>query len=156
ELWEWRKIGAPERSVVIAKEKSTIVGCVGVVPASVMVTGSQVNTSWQQDSIVAPAMRRQGLGKRLVSEGAEGWDLVLAKGTSEPMYALRKSLGFRDVPNSNYLVRESKRMGDDRVHSLLRSFIPLSQNPQHIPIKPIGTFDQSFDSLAKKLSNEHV
>jgi GNAT superfamily N-acetyltransferase len=155
-LWEWRKIGVPKWSAAIAEVNSTIVGCVGVVPASVTVKGCRVKASWQQDSLVAPSMRRRGLGKRLVGEGARGWDLVLAKGTSEPMYALRKSLGFRDVPNSNYLIRECKRGAASKTYSLWRSLIPLPQNASHVPVEPVEAFDQSFDSLAKQLSKEDI
>ena len=156
-LWEWRKIGTPNWSAAIADVHGSIVGCVGVLPAAVVVEGYQVRASWQQDSLVAPAMRRRGVGKELVSEGSAGWDLVLAKGTSKPMYALRKSVGFRDVPNSTYLIREHRPRPADETHIPLGSpKRPLPQNFSRIPVDPVDAFDQSFNLLAEQMSKEDI
>ena len=113
-FWSWRQENETQNggeTVVIAKGDEKIVGSVGIVPASMTVDGYPIRAAWQQDSLVSPAMRGKGLGKRLVAKAAEGWDLILAKGTSEAMYGLRKSVGFLDVPNVGYMVRVCKPRG---------------------------------------------
>lgn len=170
-LWKWRKNEASysggERAI-IAKKGGQIVGCVGIVPAYVKLKGKSIKTSWQQDSVVSLSMRGKGLGKQLVSSGAEGWGLVIAKGTSKPMYRLRKSLGFLDVPNSDYLLRVCKprHLSLERLKkSLLEWMIYIwkSSVTMLIPrpntlvkIEEIDSFDKSFDDLAETLSKENT
>jgi predicted N-acetyltransferase YhbS len=166
--WRWRnknKNASGGEMAVIAKADGDIVGCVGIMSADVTLNGDRIKTSWQQDSLVSPAMRGKGLGKQLVNEGGKGWDMAMAKGTSKAMYGLRKSLGFLDVPNSDYLLRICKPRAMVRTlkERLVEYILWLWKNLIHIPgedpaidIKPIDAFDQSFDILADELSKENV
>jgi GNAT superfamily N-acetyltransferase len=167
-FWQWRhenKEVSGGETAVIAKEKGKVVGCVGIVPAMITMKGLRIKASWQQDSLVSPAMRGKGLGKRLVKEGAEGWDLVMAKGTNKPMYGLRKSLSFIDVPKSNYLIRvcnvrdEAKSVKEHLVEYVLRlwkSFLSIPKKDDEIEVKPINSFDKSYNNLADELVKENV
>jgi GNAT superfamily N-acetyltransferase len=167
-LWKWRQdlreISGGE-TAAIAKKDGKIVGCVGIVPAAVTVKGHRINASWQQDSLVSPAMRGKGLGKSVVNKAAEGWNMAMAKGTSGPMYGLRRKLGFRDVPNSDYLVRVNKvrtqysKFRDRVAESLLicwKTLLPLPKGNLSLEIKRVASFDKTFDRLAEQLSNERV
>ncbi len=115
-LYEWRRL-SPKASggvaTFVARSGSEIVGALNAIAFDLAVNGTMLRASWQQDSIVHPRMRGKGIGKLLVETAAEGWDVVMAKGTSPPMYHLRKSVGFKDVPNSNYsrLVMSPFRIG---------------------------------------------
>jgi len=145
-LWKWRQeqqeISGGE-TAAIAKKHGKIVGCVGIVPANLIVRGKPVKASWQQDSLVSR------------------WDLVLAKGTSKAMYGLRKSIGFADVPNSDYLVRVQKpRLRRGELKESLGEYglyfwkivLPLPKRGSSINLKEIDAFDQSFDNLAERNS----
>jgi len=166
--WNWKnktRDASNREMAVIAKADDNIVGCVGIAPADVMLNGDRIKTSWQQNSLVSPSMRGKGLGKRLVNEGSKGWALVMAKGTSKAMYGLRKSLGFLDVPNSDYLLRVCKPRTEGRTVKerlveyilwLWKNLIPLPGEDITTNIKPIDTFDQTFDILADDLSKENV
>lgn len=111
QYWQWRK-QAPEscgkEEVAIAFWQGGIVGSVGAVTAPITFAGRKICAAWQQDSLVAPSARGKGIGRALVEKSAEGWDQVMAKGTSDAMYALRRSVGFLDVPNSTCLLRVLK------------------------------------------------
>jgi hypothetical protein len=73
------------------------------------------------------------------------------------MYALRKSVGFRDVPNSTYLIREHRpRTVDKTPFPLGSSKQPSSQNFLRIPVDSVEAFDKSFNSLAKQMSKEDI
>ena len=107
-LWNWRKACLPAsggETAVIARYRGDIVGAVGIVPVSLTVSGRSIHACWQQDSLVSSAMRGMGVGKKLVTEAAEGYDVVMAKGTSNAMYGLRKSIGFQDVLHNDVMVR---------------------------------------------------
>lgn len=88
----------------VVRHQSAIVGAVSAVPFKVTCAGERISAAWQQDSVVDPRMRGQGLGSMLVELAAEGADVLLAKGTSDAMYRLRLKSGFRDVPRSEYLI----------------------------------------------------
>lgn len=60
---------------------------------------------WYFDTLVAPEARGLGLAKKLVKAAAVGWDYVMAKGSSDVMYHVRRSIGFLDVGNDSYRVR---------------------------------------------------
>jgi hypothetical protein len=135
------------------------------VPAIVTLSGSKFSATWQQDSLVSSEARGKGVGKRLVEKGMDGWEITMAKGTSDAMYGLRKSLGFVDVPNSDYLVKVCKKRAEygklrDRLAECLLLFwkvvLPLPKADPSIEIKSVDSFDKSFDQLSEKLSQEHV
>jgi len=162
--WDWRKSNKPDscgETAVIAKEGDNIIGSVGIVPARLNFSNPDVKVSWQQDSLVAPAGRGKGIGKRLVNRGGEGWDLVMAKGTSETMYGLRKKLDFIDVPNSDYLLTIVKpRLAIRRFKQTLMevglflydTFRPVPHRDKCIDVREVETFDSTFDNLAEQAS----
>lgn len=167
-FWQWRqenKEVSGGETAAIAKEKGEVVGCVGIVPVSLNFQGSQIKASWQQDSLVSPSMRGKGLGKKLVNKGMIGWNLVIAKGTSKAMYGLRKSLGFIDVPNSDYLVRICKarplngklleRIGE-HIMFIWKSLLLMPKIDGDIRIQSVDIFDKSFDALADEFSRDNV
>ena len=166
-VWKWRQDNKPisgGESAAIAKYNGKVVGCVGIVPAHISGFGDTVRACWQQDSLVAGTMRGRGVGKRLVEKAAEGWDLLLAKGTSLPMYGLRKSLGFLDARNSNYMVRVSRprKFGFSAkrlVEYLLWIWRMIVVGPRiddRISVCRVEEFDRSFDALAEGLKQKNV
>lgn len=164
QFWNWRQkstLVSGGETAAIAKEEDEMVGCVGIVPASVTLKDLRIRASWQQDSLVLKTMRGKGVGKKLVIDGAKTWDLILAKGTNKAMYGLRKSLGFIDVPNSNYLLLVyrprplSKRVREGLLEYFLylwKTIFPAPKINSLIKIEKIYTFDKSFNILAEKLS----
>lgn len=106
-LWEWRKTAPPEwgpETAVVARIDGRIVGSVGIMKEPLILDGRKIEACWQQDSLVSRAARGKGVGRALVEAAAEGWQLLMAKGTSRAMYALRKAAGFVDVKRSGILV----------------------------------------------------
>jgi len=166
-VWKWRQDNKPisgGESAAIAKYNGKVVGCVGIVPAHISGFGDTVRACWQQDSLVAGTMRGRGVGKRLVEKAAEGWDLLLAKGTSLPMYGLRKSLGFQDVQNSNYLLRvcrprkfsfNVKRYAECLMWIWQIIMVP-PKIDDRISVCRVEEFDRSFDALAEGLKQKNV
>jgi len=167
-LWQWRQESKEVfggETAALAKLEGKVIGSVGIVPAPVTLSGSLIKAWWQQDSLISPGMRGRGLGKKLVKEGGKGWDLVMAKGTSDAMYGLRKSLGFSDVPNSDYLVRvhkprfmvrKLKESGAECALALWRAILPMPRTDSAIDVKEINVFDQTFDFLADELYKDNV
>ena len=167
QFWRWRNENMSicgGENAAIAKYDGKVVGCVGIVPANIHGCGNTVRACWQQDSLVDRAMRGKGVGKRLVEKAAEGWDLLLAKGTSLPMYGLRKSLGFLDARNSNYMVRVSRprKFGFSAkrlVEYLLWIWRMIVVGPRiddRISVCRVEEFDRSFDALAEGLKQKNV
>lgn len=163
-LWHWREQGIPAsggEQAVVAIESSEVVGCVGIVPLIVSINGRHSEAIWQQDSLVSPAMRGQGVGKKIVLEGEKGRQLIMAKGTSNAMYGLRKALGYADVPFSDYLVAVhraqpgmTKKAVMGKVLSLWQKILPLPRLKNALPIKKISVFDSVYDDLASTLARE--
>jgi hypothetical protein len=162
--WDWRqgnKSDSDGESAIIAKEGGQIIGSIGIVPARLNFIKHDVKASWQQDSLVAPEGRGKGIGKKLVNKGGEGWDVVMAKGTSETMYALRKKLDFVDVPNSDYLllvlkprvaIRNLKQSILEAGLFLYDFILPIPGVDKSIEVKEAESFDDSFDQLAELAS----
>ncbi len=137
-----------------------LLGTVNVVPWTLAGGGHEFSVCWQQDSIVSAAARGKGVGKALVNAAAAGWPLVLAKGTSAAMYALRKSAGFVDLPNATYLTRALRPFATGgtwrrRLGTPLLSFrnlfhrLPPPSRPLHL--RELSTFGPSYDALAARL-----
>jgi predicted N-acetyltransferase YhbS len=107
-LYAWRQAGREAAGgirTIAARDGSAIVGAISMLPLGLGVAGSRLSAAWQFDTVVSVDHRGQGIAKKLVDAGAEGLQLVAAKGTQPVMYALRKKLGFHDVPNSTFLLR---------------------------------------------------
>lgn len=167
--WRWRDesvaISKGERAVVTVDSVLGVIGCVGIVPVDIKLAQKGIKTSWQQDSLVSLSARGKGIGKELVVQGGEGWEIILAKGTSTSMYRLRKSLGYRDVPNSNYLLRvcrfgEIQGMAVKKIGFFILRFWSLllgyPKLKQKISIQKIDEFDDSFDELANAVTAKNI
>jgi hypothetical protein len=166
--WKWRQgrdVYYGEEKAVLATMNNEIIGSVGIVPAVVTLNGSRYSAAWQQDSLVSSAARGKGVGKRLVQKGMEGWGITMAKGTSDAMYRLRKSIGFQDVSQSDYLLHvmhpghqslTSTRPLVEMLLWLWAKFIPWPTISEDILIRQIEEFDSSFDLLARKISEENA
>lgn len=166
-LWKWRKKALADfgkEEAIVAKENSNIMGCIGVVPVTLTLGGIKIKSSWQQDSLVSSTMRGKGVGKKLIEGAGRGWEVVMAKGTSNAMYRLRKSIGYRDVPLSNYLVRVCRLRGKgsfkEKAGELAlrawKSLIPLPKPKPEIQVREVDRFDPSFDELCADLKEESV
>jgi GNAT superfamily N-acetyltransferase len=107
-LYLWRLNGEEASGgirTVVARTDAMIVGAISLVPLHVGLRGARVSGAWHVDTVVAASHRGRGIARKLVDISAEGLPLVAAKGTQPVMYALRKDMGFQDVPRSNYLLR---------------------------------------------------
>jgi L-amino acid N-acyltransferase YncA len=167
-FWDWRQNQNPsrrEQKAVAAQEAGEVVGCMSVNPVLLAANNQRIHASWQQDSLILKSMRGRGLGRKLIHEANKGFELTLAKGTSESMYALRKSDGYRDAPHPNYLVRvERPRPLKGRswegvaeyVIAQWRLFLPRPWIDKDIKISEIDSFDSSFNEFAASLAEEKV
>lgn len=79
---------------------------------------------WYFDTLVASDARGLGLAKKLVVASSHGWKYVLAKGSSDIMYHVRKTIGWTDVGNDSYRVRHLRLHGSGV--GLLRRSVQLS------------------------------
>lgn len=158
--WEWRKENLPfsmtEKALMAVHETTKIVGCVGLVPVDICLPDKAISACWQQDSMVSSSVRGQGIGKKLVEKAHDGCDLTLAKGTSTAMYGLRKALGYKDVPRSNYMIRVCRSKGIQgsimkkslfNVLGLWSKLFFFPKKNQKITVQQINEFDDSFDDL---------
>ena len=167
-FWDWRQNENPYRREpkgVAAREDGRIVGCMSVNPVLLVANNRQINAAWQQDSLILKSMRGRGLGRKLIHEANKGFELALAKGTSESMYALRKSDGYHDAPHAYYLIRvEKPRPLEERSWEGIAEYVvarwqflmPLPRIDNDIEIREIDSFDFSFDDLAASLAKENV
>jgi GNAT superfamily N-acetyltransferase len=162
-LFEWRN-SAPQRGNTAwgAWRADELLGTVNTVPCPVVDSGNHFNWSWQQDSIVAEALRGKGVGKLLVEHAACGQPVVIAKGISDTMYRLRKSIGFHDVGNANYLIRVLRpwNVGGSRRRRFLAPFLHLVTPIDHlhaidsgIRVRTIGTFESAYDTILEEDQN---
>lgn len=162
-LYEWRLRGRPASGGVetyVAEREGQLVGAVNAVPVRLSSRGEVFEAVWQQDSIVHPDARGQGIGSRLISYAASQSPIALAKGTVKPMYRLRKRAGFTDVPRDTYLLKPTKPFPGGRRASLKRralfpAFWLAGQLTKRVPTRlqtvEIDRFDASFDRLAEAL-----
>jgi len=163
-FWQWRKKGplpTASESAAIARLNGRIEGCVGIVPVYLASGGQKIHAQWQQDSLVAEPLRGRGIGKKLVQTGWQNFELSMAKGTSDAMYRLRISAGYRDVPNSDYLVRllkarpltaGLKTVFFEKVLSIVVGLFPRPAIDPGIVVRTIERFDESYGRLAESVS----
>ncbi|MFZ5623676.1 MAG: GNAT family N-acetyltransferase [Gemmatimonadota bacterium] len=154
-LFAWRRempndAGSSEVFGAFAGE--ALLGALTVLPIP---TAGGRRVCWQLDSIVAPEARGKGIGQRLVCEAKASWDIVLAKGTSDAMYALRKGVGFADVPHSMYLYRATRAVATGvswKIRIALPAlFIRAGGRPRTrlgVAIVPLGHFGPVYDEFA--------
>jgi hypothetical protein len=163
-LYEWRLrdvYASGGIRTIIARSGPRIVAATSIVPLRLGLQGSSIQAAWQQDTVVKNTYRGLGIGRKLVNLSAEGLPLVTSKGTLPAMYALKKGMGFHDVPRSNYLLRVlspistsgslRKRLALPLLHvvaqlraadhrsSALRTFL-------------VSQFDTDFDSLCERIT----
>jgi hypothetical protein len=135
-----------------------------VVPVSLHVGDKVLKAAWQQDSVVSDSMRGRGIGRELINRSAAGFDMILAKGTSDAMYKLRKACGFQDVANSNYLVKvlSPRRFGPSAKHkaygSVLAAMSLLKRRPQRASVATRAStqFGPEFDQFRDPMSPSEV
>lgn len=159
DLLEWRRNAQPtaRNASFLARSGGEVVGAMNLVPVDLRVGDRAVKAAWQQDSVVSPELRGRGIGRELINRSATAFEVLLAKGTSDAMYQLRKSCGFRDVVNSNYLVRvlSPARFGTGvkrRIYGVALAAMSLSQRrPQRTSraTRPLDGFGADFDRLAR-------
>jgi len=167
-FWSWQQLENPSFQGpmhVLAKKKDVIVGCIAINPVRLSFKNSVINAAWQQDSLVDKPLRGQGLGRKLIHEAGKDCDIALAKGTGAAMYGLRKSYGYQDVKNANYLIwikepRSLKSRGWKSIaevfFSLWQKAVPLPHLDDPIRVSEISAFDKSFDDLADLLSRQRI
>lgn len=139
-----------------------LLGTVNVVPLGLLGYGNHWRACWQQDSIVSAAARGKGVGRALVMSALGNWPVVLAKGTSEAMYALRKSAGFIDVPDDTYLLkvlRPFARNGGLKRRLLtpavyLRGLLAyVRRHRSRLECRLLDSFGPFYDGLAARLKD---
>jgi GNAT superfamily N-acetyltransferase len=162
-VFRWRDRGAPASGgnhPALAFEGDALCGVVNAVHVTLASRGERVAAAWQGDSLVHPGWRGRGLGKRLVNAAGHGRAILVAKSTSPSMYGLRKSLGFVDLANAEYLVRALRPWPPGslpRRAALARLWLrSLAVSPPPIPadveLAPLGRFDAAFDDLAERVA----
>ena len=166
--WQWRKrsnLQYDQETIVAAYgESQEILGCIGIVPADIRCNGNKLHASWQQDSLVSSSARGLGIGKKLVKKAQENFRLVIAKGTSQAMYGLRKSVGYKDVPCSTYLLSvcglpAGISIQKTIVFGILKIWGKVIRYPKIkkiFSIQRISSFGPDMDGLATVLSSENV
>ena len=163
-LYTWRLSDAASSGgirTLVAMSGSAIVAATSVVPLQVGLGGARLGAAWQQDTVVAEGHRGSGIGRRLVEMSAEGYPLVTSKGTLPPMYALKKRMGFIDVPRSNYLLRVlapvaasgsvRKRLGLPLLYGISK-LRRVDHRRSPVPTRTVTHFDSDFDSLCARIT----
>lgn len=167
-LYRWRRAAEAASGGFIpyaAREGEAMVGAVSAWPVELARGGMRIPAAWQCDSIVDPALRGRGIAKRLVNALGARWELTLAKGTNPTMYALRKSVGFLDAPNREYLVRPlvalvshgswPRRLAAPLLYlsALVRGArAPRGTAGGALSIAPIERFSEEYDALADRMA----
>lgn len=143
----------------IAERSGRIVGAMNTTSLSVGWGGHRIPAAWHLDSVVDPALRRLGVGSRLMAEAASDRTLVMAKGSIEAMYTARKKYGFVDVEGSNLLVLPlsirgagGKARRTRRAIAMVLSYARRRATIGHdVGIGEIHTFGDEFDGLAERV-----
>lgn len=108
DVMQWRAVDSAAsggNAPAVAVRDGALFGIVNSVPATLTFGGKRLPAAWQGDSVVSPELRGQGVARKLVHAASAEAAVVLAKGTLPAMYQLRKSVGFEDVGNAEYLMR---------------------------------------------------
>jgi hypothetical protein len=166
EYYNWRDLSDLQISsnrTVIAKFENKIVGTLNSVPVSIQAGERLIKAAWQGDTIVKQEMRGKGIAKTMLEKASDGYELVLAKGSSNPMYNLRKSVGFTDVINSNYLIKvltplKRKDTVKRRFGYFVYFFISISRKPVlalNSTFEEISGFDSLSDDFFRTLNNDN-
>jgi GNAT superfamily N-acetyltransferase len=162
-LYEWR-LSDTEASggirTIAARTDARIVGAISLLPLHLGLGGSRTPGAWHMDTVVATSYRGRGIAKKLVDISAEGLPLVAAKGTQPVMYALRKGMGFRDVPNSTYLLRALSPIslgGSLRKRLAVLVFYMISRfrrgdsRSSALRTRTVSRFEPDFDPLCDRI-----
>jgi GNAT superfamily N-acetyltransferase len=141
----------------VARSEGTLVGALTAVPVELRAGGRKLCGCWQQNTVVRPGFRRSGVARELVEIASAGCDLVLAKGTSASMYALRKGKGFRDVGRATFQILALTPFGT--LPSMLQSAAYVwgrFRGPcrERGPVRSVELdgFDSGFDESAARLA----
>ena len=160
EIYKWmqnrKEFGSIPESYA-AWSDSIIVGAVNVIPVDLTLNRVKIKGAWQQDSLVSKKFRGKGVGRQLISAASENKEMIIAKGTTLPMYKLRKSIGYSDVPNSNILIKVLNpfvpQYGLKKVfiYMLLYTYSKLKfyNDKTKLKISEITFFDKTFDIKVK-------
>jgi GNAT superfamily N-acetyltransferase len=83
--------------VTVCRSAGEIVACCGHLPEVVVLGGQKYLAGFGVDFMVAPAMRRQGIGRQFLDMRLEKFDLSLSMGQSSAMGALYRDFGAKDL-----------------------------------------------------------
>lgn len=161
DVMRWRAASAAAsggNAPALAFLDGTLSGIVNSVPVTLTQSGRRITAAWQGDSFVSKTLRGRGVGKKLVQAASVGATLVLAKGTTPAMYALRKSVGAYDVGNAEYLVRGLGFAGSSPLRSVMNGLLDLWGSVRsigsgsRIRAEEATGFSDDFDALEARLS----
>lgn len=163
-FWQWRqKINLTKgiETDYIVKTDKKIVGAMGLNPVETTYNGNTFLTFWHRDTLISPVMRGKGLVKQLLKHTSEHWDLVLAKGSNNIMYKIRKAFGWKDVQNSDYLmhVLNPFKTGNTIIKNIIYFVLFLWSKTlsslvfgSNLVCMKIDRFGTDFDDLADSVS----
>lgn len=159
DVMRWRAGDAASggNAPAVAVRDGTLFGIVNSVPATLTLSGKRFKAAWQGDSVVSPELRGQGVAKKLVHAASPEAVVVLAKGTVPAMYGLRKSVGFEDVGNAEYLVRGLGFKGGSAKRTLRNGILGAwaglrSAGAPRGEAREAGEFGPDFDELDQRLA----
>lgn len=97
--WRWILDGDPTPSPFglpawVATRGRDVVGHFGLIPATALVDGRQVDVAWGRDFFVDASVRGQGVGSRLVETAVRAAGIVLVAGLNPPATRAYKRVGF--------------------------------------------------------------
>lgn len=165
EMYRWRRDFAPVSggvTTLVAVVGERIVGAQSTGAVDLTCRGDVLSSAYHLDTIVDGDMRGRGLGKKLTLATAAPWAVTMAKGTQPTMYALRKRIGFSDVPRSTVLIRSvslgvplSARRAAMHLASRAKAALmwPLRSGrgtAADFWLSAIDAFDESFDALEQR------
>lgn len=163
----WRR---EEKTVVgngidyVVRFRGRIVGAMGLNPVIHTYKGEKVVAHWHRDTLVSPEMRGKGLVKKLLKAASQEFEMVLAKGSNEIMYKVRKEFGWKDAPNCDNmaLVLQCWPKGKDWKTKVSHFFLFIwgsifsrvySKKP--ISCHEIQRFNEDFDVISEKMLNSN-
>lgn len=98
-LWQWLYADNPcaessKQLGITIKEGEEVVGFNGLMPVEIQYKGKMLSGAWSFDTILSPACRGKGYGKKLAIAVKESNPLVLGLGISEIQAAIMRKIGY--------------------------------------------------------------
>lgn len=174
EKWHWQYIENPvclnqDLSIWVYIIDDKMVGYLGAIPVELKVLSRKISAAWAIDFVTLAEYRKKGIGRALVEEAGNYFDLLLTVGQTDMSFNLFRKMGWRLLGCVPYYIKiwDTKTFIKEKIkNNLMVNSIALFVNlllkpfnyfkkPREVPgikFNTIDNFNVEADSFWDKIS----